>query len=392
MSKNRILRLVDYDKLFHESLGAKVINSGYAASGQAIGDHIKSLFYQIDSDLGFVPSCECQEFRGTYFLGYVCPYCGTVVSSQFANNLANVNWVGIPDNMPDVLHPVFYCVMREWIGKAKRVKNGTSSKSRGRKVSLIESILNPKEELPLDVQGHIKKQGFTYFREHYEEIMDFLLNKYRGAKFNKMTPYVRKMYKMYKDRMFTNKLPILHPSLHPLAREGKMKAIDQSAGLIMPTLTDLAIAAFSSKRCITSSRYIDNTLWKSYSKYIVYLETIITKKLGDKYAHLRRHAIGARTHYSARGVIVPIVERHMSDEIHLPWSIALNGLKNEILNVLMNREGYVLNDALAKFMRALTIFDEHIYDIVNMLIKECPFKGIPILVGRNPTFIAALCA
>ena len=82
----------------------------------------------------------------------------------------------------------------------------------------------------------------------------------------------------------------------------------------------------------------------------------------------------------------------MSDEIHLPWSIALNGLKNEILNVLMNREGYVLNDALAKFMRALTIFDEHIYDIVNMLIKECPFKGIPILVGRNPTFIAALCA
>ena len=119
------------------------------------------------------------------------------------------------------------------------------------------------------------------------------------------------------------------------------------------------------------------------SNYILYCETIITKKIGDKFGHIRRQVIGARVHYSARGVIVPIIYPHQSDEIHLSWKIGINILKNEILNVLMNREGYSLNDALYKFMKSLSVYDKHIHNIANMLIKECPYKGLPVLnMGR----------
>jgi hypothetical protein len=390
MSKVIITRLADYDRIFQNTLGARIINDSRLTSNQVIGDYITNLFYKTDTDIGFVASCSCGHFSGRYFAGHVCPYCGSIVSTQFATSLNNVNWIGIPSCMGKVIHPVFYAVMKEWLGKAKYKKQDKEAKLKGKKISLIEAILNPAEQLPYDVRSGIKGQGFSYFVAHADEIMDFLLNKYKATKINKSTPFVRKMYEKYKDIFLVDKLPILHPSMHPLAKEGKMKAVDVSAQLILPAIVDLHTSSFSVERCVTSPKYADRALWKVYNKYIQYQEIIITKKLGDKYAHIRRHVIGARVHFSARSVIVPITTRHMADEVHLPWKMAVNGLRHEILNVLMNRRGYDYNRALSKFMKSLVVYDQDIYDIMMTLMKECSAvsptgrHGFPILLGRNP--------
>lgn len=392
MSKIVITRVADYDRIYQSTLGARIINDSKLTSNQVIGDYITNLFYKTDTDIGFVASCECQTFRGNYLAGHVCPYCGTTVSTQFAKNLTNTNWISIPSCMSKVIHPTFYSVMKEWLGKAKYKKTqDKEAKLKGKKISLIEAILNPAEQLPYDVRSGIKGQGFSYFAAHADEIMDFLLNKYKGTKTNKTTPFMKKMYEKYKNIFLVDKLPILHPSMHPLAKEGKMKAVDVSAQLILPAIVDLHTSSFSVERCVTSPKYADKALWKVYSKYIQYQEIIITKKLGDKYAHIRRHVIGARVHFSARSVIVPITTRHMADEMHLPWKMAVNGLRHEILNVLMNRRKYDYNKALSKFMKSLVVFDQDIYDIMMTLMKECSAvsptgrHGFPVVCGRNPT-------
>ena len=77
--------------------------------------------------------------------------------------------------------------------------------------------------------------------------------------------------------------------------------------------------------------------------------------------------------------------KHMGDEVVLPWKMILNGYKYEILNILTTRMGYSFNDAVAKHARALMNYDEEINEILNILKNECPFKGFPLLINRNPS-------
>lgn len=368
--------------MFNESYGSRIINNSQFNNTQVMEEFVNNLFFETDNDLEYIAACECGDFRGNYYEGMTCPHCGTVVSSKFTTALSNINWMEIPPNMPKVLHPVFFLIFKEWLGKTQSTKH-----NRSKKVPVIQAILNPDDPLPDNLKAIIPKQGQTYFNENFDEIMKFFINKYRPTKTNRWNSHIEYLLHKYKDSLFTKKLPILHPSLHPLSKEGKTKTVDVTAGMILPAIMDLSVAGYSSRRSITSNKYIDRTIWKTYTKYIEYIESIIVKKLGDKFAHLRRHNTGSRVHFSARSVIVPIVKRHMGDEIHIPWKIIVNSMKHEIINVLVNRRGYSPNDAIAKHVKSLVIYDQEIYDILMELKSECPYKGIPVLIGRNPTLI-----
>lgn len=382
-SPKRIARLVDFGKLYRNATGAKILNDSTFSGRKINEERVSQLFYDIDPELGFVAACECRAHRGNYFAGHVCPYCNTTVSSEFTRDMSHVNWIVLPEHVPPVIHPVFFTILKEWLGKTMTV----STKKRG-KVSLIQAILDPSEELPHSVRSHIHKQGFKYFYEHHEEIMDFFLNTYKPTKKKKKeNALIKMLYDQYKDILFIRQIPTLHPSLTPIAKEGKMKAIDPAAACIMAAISDASILGFESRRCLTETKYVDKMLWKVYMNFIMYVEMIVTKKYGEKYGHVRRHMMGARIHYSARSVIVPIVEPHRGDEIHIPWKIALGALKNEILNVLINRKGYDFNTALLKYVKALARYDDDIYKVMMTLQKECPYKGFAVLAGRNPTLV-----
>lgn len=382
LSKKRRIRLVDFEQLYSDTTGTKVLNDSSFTGRKVNDERIAQLFYDIDPELGFVASCECKKYRGNYYAGHKCPHCGTLVSSEFTSDMMHVNWIVLPDHVPPMLHPVFYMVFKDWLGKTKsgNVKTRT-------KIPLIQALLDPSEPLPPTIKSHVKRQGFRYFSENIEDIMDFFFNTYRPTKMNKNTPFVKELYEEYRHLMFIRRFPSLHPSLTPIAKEGKIRAIDPAAASMMAATSNASILGFESRRSLTENKYVDKMLWKVYADIVAYVELIITKKFGDKFAHVRRHIMGARIHYSARSVIVPIVDPHRGDEIHIPWKIALGALKNEILNILINRKGHHFQEALAKYMRALVIYDDDIYKIMLILIKECPYKGLPVLAGRNPTLI-----
>lgn len=396
LKRNRV-RLTDFEKLHSESIGAKALNDSDLTGKKLTQERISQLFYDIEPELGFVATCECKEYRGNFYAGYVCPICKTTVSTEFTSKLGCVNWLIFPDHLPSIMHPVFYAVLSRWLGKVKSEK----PKSKVRKIPLLQAILDPTEELPHGVRSHIRAQGFRYFEKHTDEIMDFFFNTYKLTKSKKDLCHVKDMYEQYKHLMWIRKFPSLHPVLTPIAKECKMKAIDNAAGHMMSAASDLSTLAYESKRCLTDKTYVDRQLWKVYESLIAYTENIIEKKFGDKFAQARRHNMGARVHFSARSVIVPIVSPHEGDEIYIPMKIAMGALKGEILNVLMNRSfipveespGYkvkrphTLNEALAKYMRGLVVFDEDIHRIIMKLIEECPYKGLPLLVGRNPTLV-----
>lgn len=396
-SKKNLIRLIDFDKLHADSPGARALNDSDLTGRKQAAERISQAFYDIEAELGFVASCQCKEYRGNYYAGHVCKICGTVVSTEFAENIEHVNWLILPDHVPPVMHPVFFAALNSFLGKVKVNDAKLGKKS----IPLLQSILDPSEELFEPVKTHIRAQGFRYFYKHCEEIMNFFFEVYPKTKSKKDVIHIRALYEEYKDRMWVKKIPALHPTLTPQAKECRVRTIDHAAGYIMSAAADLSALSYESKRCITDSKYVDRQLWKMYVNVIKYTEQILEKKFGDKYAHARRHVMGARIHFSARSVIVPIVEPHMGDEIHLPWKIALGGLKLEILNILTTRSvidvedehgervkrPHTIAEATAKYMRALVVYDEDIKKIIDLLIKECPYKGLPILCGRNPTLV-----
>ena len=59
--------------------------------------------------------------------------------------------------------------------------------------------------------------------------------------------------------------------------------------------------------------------------------------------------------------------------------------KLEIMNILQNRYGKDVNEAGEIFNQALVTYVPEVDACLRTLHEECPFKGFPILMGRNPT-------
>lgn len=385
MEANRRVKLLDFDALCNSIQNKKYLNEDLLEAPNR--SMLIDLLHATESSLDFTPTCECKTYRGIQFEGMTCPFCGCQVSSEFVTNFDQKNWIKIPDNMPPLLHPIFYLMLRSWVGKVRMGAPNTKNAGKKQRVSIIDFILNPEETLPDEIKDGIHGQGYRYFTDNFDDIMHYLL--YDHPKYSKLkkTEYIKKVYEEYRDILLIRQFPILHQSFHPIHASGNIKQIDETANIIIPAIIDLANATFSKRRNVTQKKYIDTQLWDVYKRYIEYIKKIIEYKIGDKFALVRRHVISGRLNWSARAVISPIVERHEGDEIYLPWDLALNGYKLEIINLLTRDYSYTQSEALAKVMKGFMRFDDEIYSCMNKLIEECPFKGLPCSLGRNPTLL-----
>ena len=94
---------------------------------------------------------------------------------------------------------------------------------------------------------------------------------------------------------------------------------------------------------------------------------------------------GTRFHFSFRAVIVPITGPHEYDELHLPWRLAVSLLEPFILAILTNRMRIPMPEAKRMHYRALHLFDQTIYDVIETLRNEAPGQCFSVIWGRNPS-------
>lgn len=382
MEANRMVRLVDFDKLCDSIGNKRFINEDILDNpNKAI---IIDIMHNTESSLDFTPRCDCELYKGVQFEGATCPFCGSQVSSEFVTNFEQNNWIRIPDSMPPILHPIFYLMLRSWVGKVRTGAPNTKNAGRKQRVPIIDFILNTEETLPEEIADGVHGQGYRYLTENFDDVMHYLLYEHPKYSKNKKTDALRKVYEEYRNILLIRKVPMMNQSFHPTHATSKVKRIDEAANIIIPAIIDLATTMFSKKRSITQGKYVDIQLWSIYKRYIDYIKKNIEYKIGDKYALVRRHVISGRLNWSGRAVISPLLCRHMGDEMRLPWDLGLNGYKLEIINLLMRDFGYSQNEALQKVMKGFVRFDDEIYSCMNKLIDECPFKGLPCTLGRNP--------
>lgn len=367
------LGLLDFDQLFHATADATIVPVGVRVSGKAALDEYIQLLFRKSSDLTFAARCSCGELTGTFYQGTTCPRCRTSVTSTFSSDLYYKSWLHIPESLPPVLHPGLYKVLNEYFGRV-----GTSS--------LMKALLNRDSTLPAQLRG-VMGTGMTHFYENFDDIMNYLLYRYKrptSQKKPKSVDDVVQMLETYKHCRFVRFLPIANNAFHVVDEVGSMRYTDSSSGPIVQATIELGTVQHILKNTAHSQKMIDQHMFTMYQSYLEYVDEVSGGKLCRKPGFIRKRIMGGRIHNSFRAVISPITGEHMGDEVHVPWHVGITNLKLEILNILMHRKHYSLPEALALHNRAVTSYVEEIDQCLRTLIDECRFKGLPILFGRNP--------
>lgn len=395
----RHLKLLNLDRMFADSPDARVINNESLVSKKLSEDFTRAIYSNCEGELGFVPSCECGNVRGASKIGLICPDCGTKCSSKFIDTLSHVSWIGIPEHMPPVLHPVWYLVLDNLttIGKSRMPVDDKEKDKKilaNKKASLLDFVLNPelerdkdvKAEIPDDYLPYLKGRGWRYFYEHADEFLDDWIYNYPKTAKKPAAKDLIEFRKMYRDVMFTRKLPILHSSLHPVTTNGgTLNYVDSSSVAILSAAVNLSAEVFREHATTVSERKSYKALYDVYMEIMEYYSALIIRKIAKKEGILRKHNFGSRIHFSFRTVVHPHDRVLPMDEVILPWGIMVNGLKLPIINFLVNRYHKSPDVAYNIVMRSLTKYDELVDKCMQTFIDESKHKKIPIALGRNPT-------
>lgn len=366
---------VDLEDLFARSPGARIVNNEAFTTMSLSEDFRQAIYSNNDGDIGFTPTCQCGKLKGRFYAGAVCGECNTTVTTDYVDKLSHTAWVGTPHGMAPFLHPVWYFVLSSWSIGGKGIP------------PIIEIILDPDKDVPEVLQHIITSQGFGFFYENVDRIFNYFFNEHPWNTSGRRTmEWIKVFYGKYRNILFTTKLPILHNSLHPIMKNGNsLKYADRNSKEILEAIFNLSTLSFVVRNSITTKKHEVRSMYQIYTKIIAYYRDIIKTKVGSKEAIIRHHNLGTRCHWSYRTVCTPITGPHEADELHLPYKLVVNALKLPILNVLVYRKRFTISDALVKHLKSMVVFDQEIYDIMIQLIAECPWKGLPTILGRNPT-------
>lgn len=375
-----MLKLLNFDETYHNNPGEILPVRENLVKKSLVKKYITDIFL-FEDKVSFKASCGCGALQGNFYEGTKCPDCGEIVQYSLAHDMTYRFWLQLPTFAPPVLNPKAYRILDSWLGSYDK---GTR----------FLNVLLGNDEQPLPKELSWYTPGWKSFYENFDPLMDFLLNQYKihqRASRKTETERIRAFIQYNRNALFANLFPILNSTLHLITHTGELKYVDQTVNHIIEMIVDISMAQHRWDNMNKGVDFINKSMKAIYDSYLNYTESIMNVKLintvNPKRGFIRKHMMGSRFHFTFRSVIVPITEPAMADEIHLPWRIAVEGLKLEIINVLVNRRNMDVISAQTKVEEALQTYNPDIHDIIKTLIFECPYKGLPIIGNRNPSLI-----
>ena len=136
---------------------------------------------------------------------------------------------------------------------------------------------------------------------------------------------------------------------------------------------------------ISEKNFDNNDLIFGMQEYVnIITQFVMGNILSKKQGILRKEILGARINHSSRTVITPLTGDYEIDDVSLPYIVATELYKYQILNVLTRVKGINYNQALRIHEQSQLHFDPLVYGILLSLLKKTK-GGLQILLNRNPT-------
>lgn len=139
------------------------------------------------------------------------------------------------------------------------------------------------------------------------------------------------------------------------------------------------------KDSLSEKTFDNNDFVKGMQDNVDTIMRFITKNvLGQKTGVLRKEVLGMRINHSARSVITPLTGNYEIDDIAIPYKVAVELYKYQIINILTKTKNINYNAALRIHELASLKFNKEVYLILNLLLKKTK-GGLKVLLNRNPT-------
>ena len=325
--------------------------------------------------------CRCKEggLRGRINYGLRCPQCGHLCT-YVDDNFKYCGWIKLSKPYK-FIHPTFYIYIESILGKGIYIQ--------GNKRTKLENILDVTDtQLVLNTMSRddpkLKDEpffgiGMIEFTERFDEIMDYYIKKYPNKK-----SYYDAIYES-RESVFSSSLPVITTLLRPFDIDGNNMTYEPTNGMYA-MINKLATSINKNKTAIQREPKIKNQQLYNLQKQFmdIYSEqiNILAGKKGDF-----RCLLGGRYNFSSRCVIVQNPNLRI-DEITMPAVALTVMLEQRIKNILCRMHGMTPTEAHDIWYKATIEPNKKINTIIQSIIDDFKHKGmrgLPVIIGRNPT-------
>lgn len=377
------LKLQNFDEVYNRLTSDKILINNvdiFNTENKELLDSIIMMNYSEDN-LSIVPSCKCGELKGEYYVGDICHKCSTTVINSLDDAVSFLLWAEAPKDVERFISPMALMIL---MSRYKITKPN---------VKLIEYIMLPnlkidkkqqKGNLPLLekldyllAQNGISR-GYNSFVTHFFKIIEILENEFM----KKAKPTDQNFLDFMaanKNNIFSRYLPFPNRVIFATESNELGRFIDKSLLTPINVIRRLTGVDLYTKPSMVKQTKVAKSLIELSQFYDDYMQKSIFPKPGL----IRQQIDAARSHFTARAVIVSIAGVHAHDEVHICWSVGCSLLRPYILNCLYRR-GYSYKQAINFLIYHNRIYHPVLDEIFQEIIAAS-HGGLKALFNRNPS-------
>lgn len=365
-------KFLNIDEYYH-SIPNKILLNNYSLyDTEKSNECFRMLINTYKSDvISTIPTCVCGKTSGTWVQGMNCKSCGFKVDDKGYDPIV---WIKTFSDEFKFINPFFYTLLDEELKNITPYLMGIEDEFK----SINSALLG--KSIEANVLGGVRT--YANFVKNIRNILEFVngLPKYKSM--HSKCDELIELYDKYEKDIFGEYLPLISPMLFNITKTNKGKFVDFKLSDVVDIASDWLRYGTTEPTPKQINRLIGST-YKKLGQLVVF---IIKDYLASKTGFFRKHLNGAKSPFTFRCVIVSRPGKHRHDEIEVPWVTGTSVFRPHILNKL-DKRGYTYLEAKRLIDSASKRYDPVIDEILNELIKECPYRGIPVIIQRNPSLL-----
>lgn len=341
--------------------------------------------------------CPCGKTKHAIYEGTKCKYCGGIVK-YVDDDFGCFGWLKLKNKK--IIHPNLYKNIESMVGGPQVLINildiVEEVDENGHPIQdTDDKILTAKEgnyasdrklKTALRRRSRAKAaepfygKGMTYFREHFDEIMDYYLKTASNKQAKKV---IYDHIYANRDKIFTSCIPVYTTHLRPFNITNNKEKFDFEGTNANFNMMSKLVHSINNDRLKIDrhGKKVERKLWSLQREWIdLYSE--IDSILSGKKGNVRLLA-GGRCNFSGRAVIIQN-QSLRSDQVILPYPFLVTILEQQIINTLVKTYGISYNDARNRWYKSIDEPDKTIVQIIYGLIKSRP-EGLAVVINRNPS-------
>jgi hypothetical protein len=373
------LALENHDKLYEEILNKEdiiVVNDFSCvteAEREEFNDRLR-IKYTPEDILSNIPRCICGEISGWANKGLKCTNCLKVAESRSGVQLESKVWMRAPLDVKAFINPRIWRMLCILFDKTDfRVMMYLTDRSyRPPGSSDLQAAVDALQ-IPRGLNNFI-----TNFVQIYEKLAVIVTDREKKKNYQ----LIKILYMQQGQCFFPKYLPAPNHTLFVLEKTNSAHYVEKTVPHMLDAIRTLT--GIDTPQSSLSQTRRENKTVRTVDMYASAHYRWMSEVASAKPGAYRKQVFAARSEFSFRAVIVSITDQHDYECIKVPWAIGVTFLEYHITNKLIKR-GMAPNQIKEHLYTHAHRYSALLAEVMDELIAESPYKGIPVILGRNPS-------